>query len=275
MISFHLQQIELLEQSSHAVRNLSRQLTDSLDENRQYQHISSHTLQEPLRKLRTFSGMLIDALKQKQLERAEHLALRIDSGASKFSNYIRDLSDFSSLKTDQSHAQHADLEYIVGLVSTQLRPRLEAKGASVHIGILPAIMGIPDQLEQLFLHLFENAIKFSKADVPLQIFVNSVSIVSQDILGKDLQPGQAVQIKMTDNGIGIENSQLEKIFDIFSKLAPNALHPGEGIGLSICRKIVRNHSGEIAISSQEGVGTTVLITLPIGSNDQEHNLLAF
>ena len=128
---------------------------------------------------------------------------------------------------------------------------------------------------QILTNLLSNAIKFSKAGVPLQITVDSVSLVSPDILSKDLQRGEAVQIQVTDNGIGIENSQLEKIFDLFSQLAPNALLPGEGIGLSICRKIVRNHSGQIAISSKEGVGTTVLITLPTGHNDKEHKLLAF
>jgi signal transduction histidine kinase len=262
LISFHLQQIELLEQSDHTVRNLSRQLTNSLDENRQYRHISSHTLQEPLRKLRVFSGLLVDAIRIKEIERAEQFALKISTGAERFSNLIQDLSHFSSLE-DNTTVQQTDLEYIVGAVIAELRVKLEAKEARVHVGDLPVVTGIPIQLEQLCYHLLDNAIKFSKNNVPLTL---SISCQAYTHLGGGVQllaEKRYVEIRITDNGIGIDRSQLEKIFDMFSQLPTEVTQEGVGIGLSICRKIIRNHDGQITIRSDVNIGTTVSIILPV------------
>ncbi|MCF0072860.1 ATP-binding protein [Dyadobacter sp. CY261] len=275
LISFHLQQIELLEHSDHAVRNLSRQLINSLDENRQYRHISSHTLQEPLRKLRIFSGMLVDSIRGQHLEKAEQLALRINSGAERFSTLIKNLSSFASLETSESKIQPTDLEYIVGLVCAQMRSELEEKKATIQVGVLPTVTGIPDQLEQLFHHLFENALKFAKDSVPLTLSIHCKAIVYYENAGGGLPDGQYVEILITDNGIGIEQSQLEKIFDMFSQLTPDPRELSEGIGLTICRKIVRNHSGQISITSQENVGTTVSLTLPVEQTFNEYHTIQF
>jgi signal transduction histidine kinase len=263
LISFHLQQIQLLEESDHTVRNLSRQLTNTLDENRQYRHISSHTLQEPLRKLRVFSGLLVDAIRSKEIEKAEHLALRIDSGAERFSNLIKDLSDFSNLQEDNTTVQPADLEYIIGLVRTELRSKLEVKKAKVDVCDLPTIKGVPLQLEQLFFHLLDNAVKFSKKEIPLSISIRCQQYSPSEGAAQLLPEKRYIEIRITDNGIGIDPSQLDKIFDMFSQIPTQTTHEGIGIGLSICRKIIRNHDGQIFINSSLGKGTTVSVILPV------------
>lgn len=263
LISFHLQQVQLLEESDYAVRNLSRQLTTSMDENRQYRHISSHTLQEPLRKLRVFSGLLVDALAVSETEKAQHLAIRINNGAERFSNLLKDLSSFSSLQEDNSAFQAIDLEYIVGAVKIELLEKLELKKARVHTGILPTVMGAPQQLEQLFFHLFDNAIKFSSPDRPLVVSVSCQPYTQLESGLGLLEDSSYIKIQVTDNGIGIDQSQLETIFDMFSQLPSQHEQQGVGIGLSICRKIIRNHNGQITIKSNVGKGTTVSIVLPV------------
>lgn len=262
LISFHLQQSDLLYQSDFAVRNLSRQLTNSLDENRQYRHISAHTLQEPLRKLRVFSGMLVDAIQVNQIDKAGQLASKIEKGAERFSSLLKDLTNFSTLETDKTTFQPVDLDYILGLVITELHAQLNIKESDLQIGSMATIPGIPAQLELLFYHLVENAIKFAKKDEVL-----SLSITCQELMATELFPQlstdkQYVEIQLTDNGIGIESSQLEKIFDLFSQLPSNDIQRGAGIGLSICRKVIRTHSGHIRIQSQVGVGTRVSVILP-------------
>ncbi|QRR04106.1 GAF domain-containing protein [Dyadobacter sandarakinus] len=261
LISFHLQQVQMLEERDNAVKSLNRQLTGYVDEIRQYRHISSHTLQEPLRKLRVFSEMLLDALQVQQLDDAKLLAQRIQKGAMRFSGLIADLSDFANIEDEHTVFKVVDLEYINNVVAAKLRSALDAKDATVTIGPIPKVKAIPEQMEQLFFQLFDNAIKFAKPDVPLCIQVTSEDYISE--ANAALLPAKNyIRIMFSDNGIGIEPSQLDTIFDVFSKLPTEIFLEGSGIGLSISRKIIRNHSGLITIQSEPGIGTTVSMILP-------------
>jgi signal transduction histidine kinase len=265
LISFHLQQIELLERSQVALQNLSQQLTDSVDENRQYRNISNHNLQEPLRKLRIFSEMLIDSTERKDVDQAKNLALKINSNAQKFSMMIKSLSDFSTFDDEDSFFEMIDLNKVISDVCAQLSPQLKAKNALVNVGVLPVINGITLQLEQLFYHLINNAIKFSKKDV-LPVITISSNELTQSQLGDESTSGtktRFIEIQIADNGIGIEKSQLKKIFDIFSQLSNNKIREGEGFGLAYCRKIIRNHAGIIKAQSEFGKGTIISVILPI------------
>lgn len=263
LISLHLQQSDLLEESDYARRNLSRQLTNSQDENRQYRHISSHTLQEPLRKLRLFSGMLVEAIRINEREKAGQLAVKINQGAERFSALLKDLTSFSDLEKNQTTFQPTDLDYTIGLVITELRTQLDIKEADVRLGPMPTVPGIPAQLELLFYHLVENAIKFSKPDQVLALSIDSNELTSTELIPNLSPDKQYVEIKLRDDGIGINPSQLEKIFDLFSQLPTGEIQRGAGIGLSICRKVLRNHSGQISIQSEVDVGTTVSVILPL------------
>jgi len=263
LISFHLQQIDLLDESDKAVRNLSRQLSNTMDENRQYQHISHHTLQEPLRKLRVFSGMLVEAIKDKEQEKAENLALRIQSSAERFSGMIQDLSDFSTLHTDETIPELTDLEVALSVALSLLNVQIELKHATVNVGKLPSIMAFPTQIEQLFYHLLHNAIKFAKSGVHPLVFVSSRKLASSDYAGQLAEGKEYIEIRIQDNGTGFDDSQDEKIFDMFSQLPSAPARIGEGFGLTFCRKIIRNHKGIIRVESKINEGTTVLIILPV------------
>lgn len=263
LISFHLQQIDLLEESEVKVKSLNRQLILSEDENRQYRHISSHTLQEPLRKLGVFSGLLLEALRVRQIEQAERYALRIQRNAARFSALITDLADLSSFGIGQGTFKVVDLEWVIKSTALHFELELQAVEGSLHVGTMPKIKAIPDQMDQLFLQLFDNSIKFAKAGVPLSISVTSTEYVP-DNGNTQISPSRKyVQIAFTDNGIGIETSQLEAIFDVFSQLPSEIFLEGSGIGLAISRKIIRNHFGQISIDSQPGRGTIVVLVLPL------------
>ncbi len=265
LISFHLQQIELLEQSQLAVQKLNRQLTDSVDENRQYRHISNHSLQEPLRKLRIFGGMLIDATERNDVAKAKELALKINSGAEKFSVMIKDLSAFSVIDDESKLVELVDLNTLLADVQIQLSSHIKASNATIHVAALPTIQAVPLQLDSLFYHLIHNAIKFSKKDVPPVITI-SCNELAQAQLSDQLSAEIGVnyiEIRIEDNGIGIEKSQLEKVFDIFSQVPHNKVSAGDGFGLAYCRKIIRNHSGLIKAQSEFGKGTTISVILPI------------
>lgn len=267
LISFHLQSIDVLERSNATVQELNRQLTDSNDENRQYQYISNHNLQEPLRKIRVFSDMLVRSAENKSVEKTKDLALKINHSAQKFSMMIRDLSEFSELNSEIIF-ETVDLNKIVADVCTQLNHALKAKQVLIKVENLPSIDAIPLQMEQLFYHLINNAIRFSKTDISLIIQINSVE-PSEDQINHLLLKKQGqrfIEIRIQDNGIGIEKYQLEKIFDIFTWLPYEQIPDGSGIGLAYCRKIIRKHGGSITAQSEPGFGTTFCIILPVNQN---------
>ena len=263
LISFHLQQIDLLEESDKAVRNLSRQLSNTMDENRQYQHISSHSLQEPLRKLRVFTGMVVQAIKDKDQEKAEYLASRIQTSAERFSGMIRDLSDYSFLDGSDTILERTNLNTALAVAVSQLAVQMQEKDVILNAEKLPSIDAYPAQIEQLFYHLMHNAIKFSKKDTRPVISISSRELGLAEYSGQGIPGKQYIEILISDTGIGIEASQLERIFDMFSQLNGVPARLGEGFGLAFCRKIIRNHHGFIKAWSQPGQGATLSVILPV------------
>jgi signal transduction histidine kinase len=135
----------------------------------------------------------------------------------------------------------------------------------VAVGELPVMPGSRAQIEQLFFHLMNNAITFSSRGVPLKIAITAERISSDRAKSLGLRTTQDdyCQITISDNGIGIEKSQLEKIFDIFSQVKHYPTTDGFGIGLSACRRIVNNHKGLIKATSTPGKGASFTIHFPI------------
>lgn len=262
LISFYLQQDEQIKGNQQTIRELNRDLVNSQDENRQYQHVSSHTLQEPLRKLQLFTGMLSDALEVNDIEKAKLFASRIKRGSERFSALIGDLTEFSNLNNNKPDLLPADLNKIVDQVQQRFLQQLQQKSASVVIEKLPIIPVYADQIVQLFHHIFDNAIKFARKDVPLKVVVSCRLYTGRFSNVQLSADKEYVEIHVADNGIGIEEKQLERIFDIYSQLPSEIFTEGLGTGLALGKKIVRNHFGEINITSKIRQGTTVVIILP-------------
>lgn len=253
-----------MERTHTAMQDLAAQLVASNDENRQYRHISSHNLQEPLRKLRVFSDMLVNATDRNEAEKAKEFAVKIRTSARQFSMMIKDLSDFSGLTSKSSFAD-VRLDRVVADVMAQLSPQIEHRSIEIETLRLPTVMAVPEQMEQLFYQLLHNAVKFAGHDEPPRIRISSREMALheiEDLLPEPLQMAYA-EIRVEDNGVGIEDSQLEKVFDIFARLPTGAFGQGEGVGLAYCRKIVRNHKGIIKAEANPGKGTTFVITLPL------------
>lgn len=235
LLAFHLQSQETLQE-------MSKQLDDSIEENKQYQFISHHNLQEPLRKLRLFSDILLEAVNTNNGEKAKEYAVRINNNAQRISMMIRDLSAYSGLNDNKMLYETVDLNKVVSDVCIQLSAQQVVKA-----GKLPVLSGIVAQMEQLFYQLIHNSIRFAAPDRALQI----------DISGEEVEMGKRyAAIRIQDNGKGINASELEKVFHLFS-------HAPSGVGLAYCRKIVRNHGGEIRAASIPGAGTTFTLLIPL------------
>jgi signal transduction histidine kinase len=264
LIAFHLESLDKLEQSNVAIMSLDKQLSETRDENRQYKFISKHNLQEPLRKLRVFSSILSEASDRNDLKKVKIFAEKINQNAQRFSMMVKDLSDLSELDQAVHTSEEVNLNTVLADVCLQLESQIEQTSATVQVGKLPVIHGVTLQMEQLFYHLITNALKFSRPAVPPNIIISSLTPDIAHVKHMDPRFNKAdyTEIRISDNGVGIVKPQLEKIFDIFAKLDYDPELKSAGVGLTYCRKIVRNHGGIITAESEAGEGTTFNIFFP-------------
>lgn len=265
LLSFHLQNIDLMDRSRSALQESNRQLDFFQSENRQYRHISNHNLQEPLRKIKMFSDYMVTATEMADVDKAKQIALKINTSARELTSIIQDLTDFADLNEEEISFERVDLDKILLDICAQLSPMISEKNATIRREKLPTITAIPSQMAQLFFHLINNALKFAKSDIPPLIRIHSNNIAPHEI-NHPLPSGDKYnycEIFIEDNGVGIEKSEMERIFDILVRLHRDRDSKRFGTGLAYCRKIVHNHGGIISARSVSGEGTSVSIILPV------------
>jgi signal transduction histidine kinase len=265
LLTFHLDSLEVLEKSQRALADTSRELMYFKDESRQIRHISSHTLQEPLRKIRLFSDFLVTNTRLENLESAKDMAVRINNFALEISELIRELSEYSKLGDHDDKPEPMDLNKTVAFVSAQMDHLILEKKAILIQEPLPTIEAIPIQMAQLFAHLIGNALKFAKTDQTPLIKIYAREVTPDDLKNPLLAQGRGeyVEIVIEDTGIGIEPVAMDKIYDIFMRAAPKRVAEGFGAGLAFCRRIVHNHGGMISARSKVGEGTAFSVYLPV------------
>jgi PAS domain S-box-containing protein len=224
----------------------------------QFAYVASHDLQEPLRKIQTFSQLL--ERNRFNDEAFEKYFEKIKKSAQRMSDLIRDVLDYSQLSGNSSFVD-TDLNEIFEYVKADFELLIAEKNASIRASQLPVVKGIPLQLSQLFSNLLSNSLKFNNRT---PIITVSCEIVSDGEIRQSskLAPGDYYKIMFEDNGIGFEQQYAEQIFTIFQRLNDKPEFTGTGIGLALCRKIVENHGGMITASGNPGVGACFSIYLP-------------
>lgn len=239
--------------------SLLKQSNDSLE---QYATIASHDLQEPLRKIQTFSALLKRNRKDIGGE-AWELIEKINVAAQRMSQLITDVLNFSKV-LDANVFEQVNLNVILQNVRNDFDMLIEQKKAVITQDELPVIKAVPLQMNQLFYNLLGNAIKFSRPDVPPVVHISCRMFTDTEVkTHPSLDSASSYyDIIFSDNGIGINEEFMEQIFSIFQRLNARERFEGTGIGLALCKKIVLNHKGEIYIRSKEGVGTEFHVLLP-------------
>lgn len=241
---------------------LLKQSNESLE---QYATIASHDLQEPLRKIQTFSALLNERHGHEIEGEPKELIDKIRLAAQRMSGLIRDVLNFSKV-LDSNVFEQVDLNVILQNVRKDFDMLIEQKKAIITQDELPVIKAVPLQMNQLFLNLLGNAIKFSRPNVAPVIHISCKMLTAAEVQTHPALDGAYTycEIIFSDNGIGINEEFMEQIFLIFQRLNARVLYEGTGIGLALCKKIVLNHKGEIYVSSKEGVGTQFHVLLPKG-----------
>ncbi len=241
-------------------------LIRSNDNLEKFAYIASHDLQEPLRKVQQFSDILISQYGEQLGEGVNYLK-RMQSASSRMSTLIRDLLTYSRISTQPEKIVTIPLRSVIDTVLTDLDLRIQETDARVAIGIDPGIMvqGNRLQIEQLFLNLLSNALKFHRVGVPPVIRID-YQWEEHSQLPTEITPVRWSKayhrIDVVDNGIGFNEKYLDRIFEVFQRLHGRNEFSGTGIGLAICEKVVTNHGGAITARSQPGNGATFTVYLP-------------
>ena len=232
-----------------------RELERSNAELEQFVYMASHDLQEPLRKVASFLELL-SARYSGTLDRDadEFIAFAVD-GARRMQVLIRDLLKLSRARRNADSFQPVETEAALEAAVVNLSKGIEEADATITHDTLPIVLGDPTQLTQLFQNLIGNAVKFRKRNVPVRIHVAATGC------------GDKATFEVRDNGIGIKPEYVDRIFVMFRRLHSQEQYPGTGIGLTLCKKIVENHGGEIWVESEPGMGSTFFFTVPRWTGD--------
>jgi signal transduction histidine kinase len=220
--------------------------------------MASHDMQEPLRKIRTFSDLLAIKHKEQLDEDAQSKIRIIQKAAVRMQELIKDILTFSKISTEKEPFVKTDLTPLVQEVVDELDTAVQDKKANISIAPLPTLSVNPVLIKSLFLNLIGNAIKYNKPNVPPEIRIYC------DNLDADQKRNTTkyYRIFITDNGIGFNQKYAEQIFDMFKRLHVHTEYEGTGIGLALCKQIMEKHNGYINAVSSENEGATFIISLP-------------
>lgn len=228
-----------------------------------FTHISSHDLQEPLRKIQLSSSRILDKDFNVLSDTGKEHFKRVMDAAVTMQTLIEDLQTYSRSNTKEGEFEITDLNMIVDEVCDGLRDIIEEKNAIIEAKDLCEVFIIPFQFRQLMQNLIGNALKFSKPQESPHILIKSCTLNGNEIPHDKLLPDvNYCHIVVRDNGIGFEPQYAEKIFEVFQRLHGKEKYKGTGIGLAIVKKIVENHNGIIIASGELNKGACFDIYLP-------------
>jgi PAS domain S-box-containing protein len=248
-------------QRTKELMQINKELERSNLELEQYAYVASHDLQEPLRKILVYSDLL-----QNELTETSSASVRLQkimNSANRMSALIQDLLDFSKLIKSEEIFKPVDLNVVVKNVRDDFELKIQETGAIIEVDPLPIVEASSQQMNQMFYNLIGNALKFRKDTERPLIKISAHEAVLPDDRLRDLNPNlKYFEICVADNGIGFSPKYNTQIFEIFKRLHGRSRYEGTGIGLALCRKIARNHNGDILAVSNEGMGATFHVVLP-------------
>jgi PAS domain S-box-containing protein len=231
-------------------QRLEKMVERTSEELNRFAFIVSHDLQEPVRTMKSYGELLARRYQGKLDSDADDFINFMTDAANRMTQLLKDLLSYSQAgRADRTHPEPTPADTALQWAIMNVNPQIKDTGAAVTYDPLPTVFADQSQLAQLFQHLLHNALKFRGADPP-KVHVTSTQI-----------NGTHHRFCVTDNGIGVAKEFHERIFGVFKRLHGKDI-PGTGIGLSICRKIVEAHGGELWIESQPGSGASFYFDLP-------------
>jgi light-regulated signal transduction histidine kinase (bacteriophytochrome) len=223
-----------------------------------FTYVSSHDLQEPLRKIQNFVLRIVTEEEKNLSEKGKSYFTRISKIAERMQDLIEDLLTYSRTKSTEHEFIEVDLSELVADVLNDFEDVIKAKQAKISVSGMGTIKIIPFQIRQLFLNIIGNSFKFSKENVPAEISITgSISLGSELNYDKLQSDKKYMHVVISDNGIGFDTQYKNKIFEVFQRLHSFEEYHGTGIGLAICKRIVENHQGFIMADGHLNIGASV------------------
>ncbi|MBY0358903.1 MAG: DUF4118 domain-containing protein [Candidatus Obscuribacterales bacterium] len=220
----------------------------------QFARIASHDLQEPLRVIQGYVGLLARRYKTQLDQDADDFIEFIEDAAIRMERLIKGILAHASVSSETKAFESVDMNKCFSDAYANLQQSIADKQANITSDTLPTVTGNSSQLAQLFQNLIGNAIKFQKDKAP------EVHVSAQQLQNEWL-------FIVNDNGIGMEQKYLMQIFEMFKRLHATREYPGSGLGLAICKAIIDSHHGKIWVESELGKGSRFFFTIPLAHND--------
>lgn len=253
-ISF-LRDISEERRSQMELERKKKELEESNKELEQYGWLTSHDLREPLRKILTYSDIILSRNNDLPSEVITNIK-KIHHAGQRMGSLIQSILFYTSLTGEREMYIPTDLNQILDEVLNDLELSIKENNVTIHKQPLPTIEAIPFQIRQLFQNLISNCIKYRDLDEPLVIEIEGL-----------IKNGE-IELTVQDNGIGFEAKDNDKAFQLFQRLHTDRKTEGTGIGLAICKKICLSHGGSIRAESEPGKGARFIINLPVHHNEQ-------
>lgn len=246
-----------LEQKNVELEQMNKELQS-------FAYISSHDLQEPLRKIQTFATQIIEKESDNLSDSGKDKFQRMQNAAQRMQTLINDLLSYSRTNIQERKFEKVNLSAIIDEVKEDLKEELEQKGAIIETNRTCEANIIPFQFRQLLYNLASNSIKFANPDIPTIIKIDCEFAKGEDLDNESLsKEKEYCHISISDNGIGFEPQYSKKIFEVFQRLHGKLEYTGTGIGLAIVKKIVENHNGIITAKGEKNKGATFDIYIPV------------
>ncbi len=250
-----------VEERTQELKKSNQRLEESNKELQQFAFIASHDLQEPLRKIQTFSNFALE----KHMDEKPKLAFYLDKiyfSAKRLRELITDLLNYSKINTEQLFVK-TNLNGLIEETLSDLEFSIRATEPDVQVGHIPDIEVIPSQIRQVFQNLLSNSMKFCRSGVRCTITIKAERIAEKQIDSPVSEQGAFCRITISDNGIGFGQEYNDRIFEIFQRLNTRELYEGTGIGLAIVKKVIERHDGIITARGKENEGASFVILLPL------------
>ncbi|MCM4173395.1 PAS domain-containing protein [Arenibacter sp. TNZ] len=245
------------------LKDKNLELKHSNKELESFNRVASHDLQEPLRKIQLFISRISDSSSNNFSKQEEEYLDKIRSSANRMQTLIKYLLSYSRLNITKKDYLLVDLNLVLEKVLEDLEAPIKETGMEIIIGDLPEISGVPFQLEQLFNNLISNSVKYHSLQQRPQIKIDCVKLERNQITDDfHKKAKQYYCISIEDNGIGFDQKNADKIFELFLRLHYKNEYSGSGIGLAICKKIVNKHKGHIVAKGEPNKGAIFYIYLP-------------
>jgi PAS domain S-box-containing protein len=232
-------------------------LERSNEELRHFAYIAAHDLQEPLRAITGFCGLVEGRYKEQADETADPWIQRALEASERLQSLVKDLLVYSRVESRARPLEPVDMNRALEIALANLNEQIERAGATVQSDHLPTVPGYQLQLVQLLQNLVSNGIKYRAPGRAPEVYIRAE------------KAGTDWHFAVRDNGLGIPPESHAAVFDIFHRLHGHDEYPGTGLGLAICRKVVARHGGQIWIESDGSSGTVVKFTLPAASADDQ------